>query len=69
MCEEETKPMKKNKQIVSQNTFTDFLLYTTPNGKVKVEYGKTYSTKFYNLDDIWLNTIKKSKRVFFSKRG
>jgi len=29
--------MKKNKQIVSQNTFTDFLLYTTPNGKVKSE--------------------------------
>jgi len=114
--------MKKNKQIVSQTTFTDFLFYTTPNGKRKVEIflhdetvwltqkkmadlfgvgipainkhlknifeseelledsviskmeitaedGKTYSTKFYNLDDIWLNTIKKSKRVFLYKGG
>jgi hypothetical protein len=24
-------------QIVTNNSFTDFLLYTTPNGKVKVE--------------------------------
>ena len=100
--------MKKNKHIVPQNTFTDFLLYTTPNGEKKVEIflhdetvwltqkkmadlfgvgipainkhiknifeseelledsviskmeitaedGKTYSTKFYNLDDILLN--------------
>jgi hypothetical protein len=29
--------MKKNKQIAKQNSFTEFLLYTTPNGKVKVE--------------------------------
>jgi len=29
--------MKKNKSVVSQNSFTEFLLYTTPNGKVKVE--------------------------------
>ncbi len=27
--------MKKN-QIISQNSFTEFLLYTTPNGKVKM---------------------------------
>ena len=31
------KIMKKNKQIAKQNSFTEFLLYTTPNGKVKVE--------------------------------
>ncbi len=29
--------MKKNKQIAKQDSFTEFLLYTTPNGKVKVE--------------------------------
>jgi len=29
--------MKKNKQIVKQNSFTEFLLYTTPNGKVQVD--------------------------------
>jgi len=29
---------KKNKKIVpSNNSFTEFLLYTAPNGKVKVE--------------------------------
>jgi len=32
--------LKKNKQIVPQNTFTDFLLYTTPKGQVKVEKNK-----------------------------
>ena len=97
--------MKKNNHIIPQNSFTEFLLYTTPNNKVKVEIflrdenlwltqkrmadlfgvgipainkhlknifesgelqedsvisilettakdGKTYSTKFYNLDSI-----------------
>ncbi|MBI2329979.1 hypothetical protein HYU94_01165 [Candidatus Daviesbacteria bacterium] len=29
--------MKKSKQIIKQNSFTEFLLYTTPDGKVKVE--------------------------------
>ena len=39
--------MKKNKQIVPQNSFTDFWLYTTPNGKVKVEI-------FLRDENIWL---------------
>ena len=26
--------MRKNKQIAKQDAFTEFLLYTTPNGKV-----------------------------------
>jgi len=26
--------MRKNRHIAKQNTFTEFLLYTTPNGKV-----------------------------------
>ena len=108
--------MKKNRQIVKQNTFTEFLLYTTPNGKVKVEIflrdktiwltqdkiallfgvqrpaitkhlknifetgelredsvssilehtaedGKTYKTKFYNLDTI----ISVGYRVYSTK--
>jgi len=29
--------MEKKNQIIKQNNFTDFLLYTTPNGNVKVE--------------------------------
>ena len=28
---------KNKKNIVKNNSFTEFLLYTTPNGKVKVE--------------------------------
>ena len=43
--------MKKNKQIVKQNTFTEFLLYTTPNGKVKVEI-------FLHNENIWLTQAK-----------
>jgi len=39
--------MKKNNQIVSNNSFTEFLLYTTPNGKVKVEI-------FLHNENIWL---------------
>ena len=38
--------MKKNK-IIPNNTFTEFLLYTTPNGKVKVEI-------FLHNENIWL---------------
>jgi len=42
--------MKKN-HIVKQNSFTEFLLYTTPNGKVKVEI-------FLRGEDIWLTQAK-----------
>ena len=43
--------MRKNKQIVPQNSFTEFLLYTTPNGKVKVEI-------FLRNENIWLTQAK-----------
>ena len=54
--------MKKNKQITKQNTFTpldskhltgftEFLLYTTPNGKVKVEI-------FLRDENVWLTQAK-----------
>jgi len=43
--------MKRNKQITKQNTFTEFLLYTTPNGKVKVEI-------FLRNKTIWLTQDK-----------
>jgi len=43
--------MKMNKQIAKQNTFTEFLLYTTPNGKVKVEI-------FLRDKTIWLTQDK-----------
>ena len=43
--------MKKNKQIAKQNTFTEFLLYTTPNGKVKVEI-------YLRDENIWLTQDK-----------
>ena len=42
--------MGKNKQII-QNSFTEFLLYTTPNGKVKVEI-------FLRDENIWLTQVK-----------
>ncbi len=38
---------KKNQQIIPNNSFTEFLLYTTPNGKVKVEI-------FLHNENIWL---------------
>ena len=41
----------KKKQIISQNSFTEFLLYTTPNGKVKVEI-------FLRGENIWLTQEK-----------
>ena len=43
--------MKKNKQIAKQNTFTKFLLYTTPNGKVNVEI-------LLRNENIWLTQVK-----------
>jgi hypothetical protein len=42
--------MKKNK-IIKQNSFTEFLLYTTPNGKVKVEI-------FLHNENIWLTQAR-----------
>lgn len=46
--------MKKNKQIIPQNSFTEFLLYTTPNGKVKVEI-------FLRDETVWLTQAKIAK--------
>ncbi len=44
--------MKKNKNsLVPNNSFTEFLLYTTPNGKVKVEI-------FLHNENIWLTQDK-----------
>ena len=43
--------MKRNKQIIVQNEFTEFLLYTTPNEKVKVEI-------FLRDENIWLTQEK-----------
>lgn len=43
--------MKKNRRIVPNNSFTEFLLYTTPNGKVKVEI-------FLRDENIWLTQAK-----------
>lgn len=40
--------MKKKNQIVPNNSFTEFLLYTTPNGKVKVEI-------FLHNENVWLS--------------
>ena len=48
--------MKKNKQIAKQDTFTEFLLYTTPNGKVKVEI-------FLRDENLWL-TQKRMADLF-----
>lgn len=42
---------KKNKMVVPNNSFTEFLLYTTPNGKVKVEI-------FLRDENIWLTQAK-----------
>jgi len=43
---------KKNKKIIpSNNSFTEFLLYTIPNGKVKVEI-------FLRDENIWLTQAK-----------
>lgn len=48
--------MRKKKKIIANNSFTDFLLYTTPNGKVKVEI-------FLRDENIWL-TQKKIAELF-----
>ena len=47
---------KKNKKIIPNNSFTEFLLYTTPNGKVKVEI-------FLRDENIWL-TQKRMAELF-----
>ena len=41
----------KNKDLVLNNSFTEFLLYTTPNGKVEVEI-------FLKDENIWLTQAK-----------
>lgn len=46
--------MKNKQQIVPNNSFTEFLLYTTPNGKVKVEV-------FLRNENIWLTQDKIAK--------
>jgi hypothetical protein len=43
--------MKKSRQLVVNNSFTEFLLYKTPNGKVKVEI-------FLRDENIWLTQEK-----------
>lgn len=47
---------KKDNQIVPNNTYNEFLLYTTPNGKVKVEI-------FLHNENVWL-TQKKMSELF-----
>lgn len=42
---------KKNLKVISNSSFTEFLLYTTPNGKVKVEI-------FLRDENIWLTQAK-----------
>jgi hypothetical protein len=42
---------KKNQPIVPNNSFTEFLLYTTPNGKVRVEI-------FLRDENVWLTQAK-----------
>ena len=45
------KIMKKDTQIIKQNAFTEFLLYKTPDGKVKVEI-------LLRNENIWLTQAK-----------
>lgn len=42
---------KKKNHVVANNSFTEFLLYTTPNGKVKLEI-------FLRDENIWLTQAK-----------
>ncbi|MDP2656275.1 MAG: virulence RhuM family protein [bacterium] len=44
-------PQKNKKMIPANNSFTEFLLYTTPNGQVKVEI-------FLRDENIWLTQDK-----------
>src|SRR3989339_496561 len=41
----------KKKKIIKQNAFTEFLLYTAPNGKITVEI-------FLHTENIWLTQAK-----------
>ena len=43
--------MIKNKNLIQENAFTEFLIYTTPNKKVKVEI-------FLHNENIWLTQAK-----------
>ena len=43
--------MKKKKNVIKNNSFTEFLFYTAPNGKVKVEI-------FLRDENIWLTQDK-----------
>jgi len=52
--------MKKNKQIAKQNSFTEFLLYTTPNGKVKVEI-------FLRDENVWLTQAKIAELFYIDR--
>ena len=59
--------MKKNNQIVKQDGFKEFLIYTTPNGKVKIEINSLNSWKLEIYDNLGktLDTIfgDKSKQI------
>ncbi len=52
--------MKKNNQVAKQDHFTEFLIYTTPNNKVKVEI-------FLHNETVWL-TQEKIALLFGVKR-
>lgn len=52
---------KKKNEIVPNNSFTEFLLYTTPNGKVKLEI-------FLRDENIWL-TQEKIAQLFGVERS
>ena len=43
--------MKKKNQVAKNNEFTEFLLYKSPNGKVKVEI-------FLHDETVWLTQEK-----------
>jgi hypothetical protein len=48
--------MKKKNQVAKNNEFTEFLLYKSPNGKVKVEI-------FLHNETVWL-TQKRMAKLF-----